>query len=150
MNKFIGVKVVEAVPMTAIDAANKGYRINADGFYSEGYEVTYKNGYKSWCPKDVFEKNNVLIQGLNGKYGVPPGKEVEPFVQKIIDEYNELNVKYSKLMAFIYDEEKFDKLDKEDQDDLVLQANIIIAYVSILNKRLKRLFKKYQPKDITK
>lgn len=59
MSKFIGVKMVEAVPMTAGQAANKGYRTPVAEKYSdleaEGYEVTYPDGYKSWCPKDVFE-----------------------------------------------------------------------------------------------
>lgn len=61
MSKFIGVKMVEAVPMTAGQAANKGYRTPVAEKYSdleaEGYEVTYPDGYKSWCPKDVFESS---------------------------------------------------------------------------------------------
>lgn len=154
MSKFIGVKMVEAVPMTAIEAGKKGYRngaeVIANGVVNypnpEGYEVTYPDGYKSWCPKDVFEKNNVLIQGLRGKLTPGPGKEVEPFVQRVIDEYNELNIKYIKLSAFI-DSDKMDELDKEDQDDLVYQANAIIAYISILDKRIDKLLKKYPVRD---
>lgn len=35
MSKFIGVKMIEAVPMTAREANDKGYRIgiNANGLY---------------------------------------------------------------------------------------------------------------------
>ena len=56
MSKFIGVKTVEAVPMTAIEAFNRGYRVPSDlNDSTQGYEVTYSDGYKSWCPKDVFE-----------------------------------------------------------------------------------------------
>lgn len=142
MSKFIGVKTVEAVPMIASEAINKGYRIGNSIPDAIGYEVTYPDGYKSWCPKDVFEKNNVLIQGLCGKMLLEPNKEVEPFVQRVIDEYNELNVKYIKLSAFI-DSDKMNELDKEDQDDLVYQANVMIAGISILNKRISRLLKKY-------
>lgn len=54
--KYIGIKFVEAVPMTAEDALEHGYRIGDNA--GEGYEVTYPEGYKSWCPKDVFEKHN--------------------------------------------------------------------------------------------
>jgi hypothetical protein len=38
MSKFIGVKMVEAVPMTASEAINKGYRIGNSIFdyYSDG------------------------------------------------------------------------------------------------------------------
>ena len=150
MSKFIGVKMVEAVPMTSGQAAKKSYRTpvaeSAMDLYIAGYEVTYPDGYKSWCPKDVFEKNNVLIQGLCGKMLLKPNEEVEPFVQRVIDEYNELNVKYIKLSAFI-DSDKMNELDKEDQDDLIIQANIMIAGISILNKRISRLLKKYPVRD---
>ena len=150
MSKFIGVKMVEAVPMTAIEASKKHYRVGQDGTVvppkTEGYEVTYEDGYKSWCPKDVFEKNNVLIQGLCGKMLLKPNEEVEPFVQRVIDEYNELNVKYIKLSAFIISD-KMNVLDKEDQDDLVIQANSMVAYISVLDKRIGRLLKKYPVRD---
>ena len=49
MSKFIGVKMVEAVPMTAIEASKKHYRVGQDGTLvppkTEGYEVTYEDGY---------------------------------------------------------------------------------------------------------
>ena len=68
MSKFIGVKMVEAVPMTAGEAANKGYRTpvaeSAMDLYIAGYEVTYEDGYKSWCPKDVFDKANQPTDGM--------------------------------------------------------------------------------------
>ena len=150
MSKFIGVKMVEAVPMTASEALQKDYRVGQNGTIiapsTKGYEVTYPDGYKSWCPKDVFEKNNVFIQGLCGKMLLKPNEEVEPFVQRVINEYNELNVKYIKLSAFI-DSDKMNELDKEDQDDLIIQANIMIAGISILNKRIGRLLKKYPVRD---
>ena len=72
MSKFIGVKMVEAVPMTAQTAKSKGYKVSTNHYYTnnnsqdkhfidydfnEGYEVTYPDGYKSWCPKNVFESN---------------------------------------------------------------------------------------------
>lgn len=150
MSKFIGVKMVEAVPMTAIEASKKDYRVGQDGTIipptTKGYEVTYSDGYKSWCPKDVFEKNNILIQGLSGKMVLRLNEEVEPFIQRVIDEYNELNVKYIKLSAFI-NSDKMNELDKEDQDDLVYQANAMVAYISVLDKRIGRLLKKYPVRD---
>lgn len=82
MSKFIGVKMVEAVPMTAGQAANKGYKANSFNAASEGYEVTYPDGYKSWCPADVFEASYF---GLNEKNdGTKILKEdVEAFVGKV-------------------------------------------------------------------
>ena len=56
MAKFIGVKMIEAVPMTAREANDKGYRIGNHSFEEDGYEVTYPNGYKSWSPAKEFEK----------------------------------------------------------------------------------------------
>lgn len=58
--KYIGIKVVDAVSMTAEEAVNHGYRIGDNN--GDGYEVTYPEGYKSWCPKDVFEKHNHEIK----------------------------------------------------------------------------------------
>lgn len=56
MSKFIGVKMIEAVSMTAREANDKGYRIGNHFFEEDGYEVTYPNGYKSWSPAKEFEK----------------------------------------------------------------------------------------------
>lgn len=48
MAKFIGVKIIEAVPMTAREANDKGYRIGNHSFEEDGYEVTYPDGFKCW------------------------------------------------------------------------------------------------------
>lgn len=58
--KYIGIKFVDAEPMTAEIAEKKGYRVSNNN--GDGYEVTYEDGYKSWCPKDVFEKHNYTIK----------------------------------------------------------------------------------------
>ena len=83
MSKFIGVKMVEAVPMTAFDAAKKGYKtsIRGDEVNNPGYEVTYPDGYKSWCPKDVFEASYYQIQDSNGE--MLCRNDVEGFVNKV-------------------------------------------------------------------
>ena len=85
MSKFIGVKMVEAVPMTAGEAAKKGYRTpiaeSAMDLYIAGYEVTYEDGYKSWCPVDVFERSYYQIQDSNGE--MLYRNDVEGFVDKV-------------------------------------------------------------------
>lgn len=58
--KYIGIKFVDAMPMAANIAEEKGYRVNSNT--GDGYEITYEDGYKSWCPKDVFEKHNYTIK----------------------------------------------------------------------------------------
>ena len=57
---YIGIKFISAVPMTAEVAEEKGYRVSNNK--GDGYEVTYDDGYKSWCPKDVFERHNFIIK----------------------------------------------------------------------------------------
>lgn len=48
--------MIEAVPMTAREANDKGHRIGNHSFEEDGYEVTYPDGYKSWSPAKEFEK----------------------------------------------------------------------------------------------
>lgn len=62
MAKFIGVKMIEAVPMTAREANDKGHRIGNHSFEEDGYEVTYPDGYKSWSPKSIFERTYFEIK----------------------------------------------------------------------------------------
>ena len=70
MSKFIGIKMVEAVPMIASEAINKGYRIGNSIPDAIGYEVTYPDGYKSWCPKDVFEESNRPITDMTFGFAI--------------------------------------------------------------------------------
>lgn len=60
MSKFIGVKMIEAVPMTAREANDKGHRIGNHSFEEDGYEVTYPDGYKSWVLLEMFLKKMIL------------------------------------------------------------------------------------------
>ena len=59
MEKFIGVKMVEAAPMLSLVPMGEHEK------GSDGYRVRYSNNYESWCPKDVFEGNNLKIRGVN-------------------------------------------------------------------------------------
>ena len=54
--KAIGIKLVELIAMCAEEAQCRGYKTNSKEGNDPGYEVTYPNGYKSWCPKDVADK----------------------------------------------------------------------------------------------
>ena len=60
MQKYVGVKLVEAAPMTRGDYnIMRGWTIPADEDPNdEGYQVVYSSGYVSWCHKDEFEKQN--------------------------------------------------------------------------------------------
>ena len=53
MEKYLGVKVINAEPMTAKDFSNLTGKLQPG---EDGYKVVYEDGYTSWSPKDVFEK----------------------------------------------------------------------------------------------
>ena len=67
MKKYIGIKIVLAAAMLAGEAFEKGYLRYAENQEhrnpnDEGYVVEYEDGYKSWCPKEVFEKANTEVK----------------------------------------------------------------------------------------
>lgn len=59
MKKYIGVKLIEAEPMTQGEAKAKGFYHNEiTDLSKEGYHVHYTNNdYDSWSPKEVFENS---------------------------------------------------------------------------------------------
>lgn len=64
MSKFIGVKLIEAVPMYLVDAEEiLGRKIQPGN--AEGYLVTYPDGYRSWSPKGVFDKAHIKVGDKN-------------------------------------------------------------------------------------
>lgn len=64
MPKYIGVKIIWAIPMTreAFEAKH-GRNVGGDK-HGEGYEVTYEGGYQAWSPKDVFDAAYRPIDGM--------------------------------------------------------------------------------------
>lgn len=63
--KAIGIKIVNLQPMCAGVAQYKGYKTNSKEGNDEGYEVTYPDGYKSWCPKEVADKAYFKLDEAN-------------------------------------------------------------------------------------
>jgi hypothetical protein len=85
MKKYLGVKTVSAEPMTRDEAGNaglvRGYEANGynETENAEGYKVVYEDGYKSWSPKETFEKAYRKIDGLtfgNAIEALKSGKRV--------------------------------------------------------------------------
>ena len=58
--KYIGVKIVDATPMTSAEFNKyKDRTARPEDVTGDGYLVTYPpDGYQAWCPKDVFDKAN--------------------------------------------------------------------------------------------
>ena len=139
MSKFIGVKTVEAVPMTALEASKKHYRVGQDEAIvpptTEGYEVTYEDGYKSWCPAKVFEKKNIKIveENITDIVSIPDNQE--NYVKKLGIEHNELVSKYKRLVAFT-NTSTFNNLREDRKQRLLIQSDIMKAYIAILQERI--------------
>lgn len=76
--KAIGIKMVDLQPMTAREANDKGYRIGEHSFETDGYEVTYPDGYKSWSPKEVADAAYFPIDDENGQMIKPI--DIERFI----------------------------------------------------------------------
>lgn len=66
MKKYIGTKVVKAEPMTLTEAQKVlGRELKTANLDEDGYLVEYKDGYKSWSPKSVFEEAYREIGSVN-------------------------------------------------------------------------------------
>ena len=58
--------MIEATPMKASIALEHGYKIGNHSADELGYEISYPDGYKSWCPAEEFDKYYYHIQDENG------------------------------------------------------------------------------------
>lgn len=57
MKQYTGTKTVKAMPMTMTEAQKVlGRELKPATVEEDGYLVEYKDGYKSWSPKSVFEE----------------------------------------------------------------------------------------------
>ena len=130
---FITTKIVSAKSMLAIDAETKGYRTNDVPSETAGYEVTYEDGYKSWCPKDVFDKNSIRIDNLG--FELTCNDSYPDYVKRMFTEHSELEAKINKLQDFINSDEH-SKLSTIQKDLLHKQCNFMIGYINVLRERI--------------
>ena len=119
--KYIGTKEVNAKPMNADEAEKLGYNINSH-IHEDGYEVTYKDGYKSWSPKLIFD------EAYNRS---------ETFLDRLKIEHDELFSKFEKCAQFV-DSDKFREVIKDNYSAflLSLQRDVMGRYLSILEQRI--------------
>ena len=80
--KAIGIKMVELLAMTAAVALEKGYKTNGKSGSDEGYEVTYPDGYKSWCPKEVADASYFILDEKNDGTKILK-EDVEKFITNV-------------------------------------------------------------------
>lgn len=80
MKKFIGTKVIMAEPMTMTEAQKVlGREIKPATAEEDGYLVEYKNVYKSWSPKSVFEESYKLAETFLDRMKLEFESEIDKF-----------------------------------------------------------------------
>ena len=98
MKRYIGIKFVTAEPMSASEAKEKGYRVENNN--GEGYEVTYEDGYKSWCPKHVFDNANAEVK--NDELAETARMMVSPdYKERFLAEFVQIRNRYDGLCEMI-------------------------------------------------
>ena len=65
-------------------------------------------------------------------------KEYAPHQQRVVDEKNELEDKFSKLGAFVLDNPIYMSLEDDDKQDLTEQYDVMEKYLIILEKRIAK------------
>lgn len=125
MKKFIGTKVVKAEPMTMAEAQKVlGREIKPATVEEDGYLVEYKDGYKSWSPKSVFEEAY---------------KPIETFLDRLVIEKQELTVKVDKLLKFLSMKDVIMKVGSFQFARMTEQLEAMEKYLNILTIRIEDL-----------
>lgn len=121
MKKFIGTKVIMAEPMTMTEAQRVlGRELKPATIEEDGYLVEYKDGYKSWSPKSVFEEAY---------------KPYETFLDRMKVELEGELDKFDKGDTFIRSE-KFNKLSLVARVLLYAQNKTQKIYCDLLENRI--------------
>ena len=127
MKKFIGTKEVKAEPCCLgdfIQLSGRNPYANDGKMHDNnepGYIVEYEDGYKSWSPKEVFEKAY---------------KCSEAFIDRLHIELEEVSERQSKLNGY-FDTEHFANLPIEQRNLLKAQFGAMLAYSQILVERIR-------------
>lgn len=131
--EIIKVSRIQAKEMFAIDATEKGYRAEGCHNHTPGFEVTYEDGYKSWCPCSVIAHNGIPS---SDKYFIPERESNMPdYINRMHDEFDDLKDKFVKLQDFIKTNE-YKQLDLCRQNYLKLQYTFMEGYLSVLAHRV--------------
>lgn len=86
MEKFyLGTKLVQAWPALRVTTRGGSYEFAEVGDVvdpsavkvEEGYRVQYDDGYRSWSPRDVFERSYRVTTGLNFGLAIEAAKRGE-------------------------------------------------------------------------
>lgn len=81
MKKYLGVKIILAIPMM-LNQAEELLKRKIQDNNEDGYLVEYEDGYKSWSPKEVFEKAYRKTDGLTFGLAIEAMKKGEKVARK--------------------------------------------------------------------
>jgi len=119
---YSGTKTVQACPMScgAFYCEKIGRPVLEGHEYdTPGYMVEYENGYQSWAPKDVFERD----YRLSGTWQ-----------ERLANERSELNERTNKLAVFVAGE-TFAAMPESTKEELFAQLEIQSTLLAVLDIR---------------
>lgn len=102
MKHFIGIKEVDAKPMTRGEYNEyRGWTIPADeNPADEGYLVKYSDSYESWSPKEAFDEAYTEYDGT-GLMSTIDGMRSPNYKERFKAEVRQLEIRTEKLFAII-------------------------------------------------
>ena len=127
MTKYTGTKTVKACPMSLGEAEKVlGHKIETSAVEnreeSEGYLVEYEDGYRSWSPKDVFDKHYRIS---------------ESHLDRMNIELQEVQERYLKGRKFSFTQD-FRKLSENRRTALRKQLDCMEGYLYNLSHRIEQ------------
>lgn len=140
--KYIGVKVVDAKPITLdkfIETTGRNPYANnpnpAENL-TEGYAVTYEDGYVGYSPKSVFEKSYRQLNNLNVAC---LGVISQDYKERFKAEYQALFVRTNRLQHMMtqWEEGTLEFTPTCSKDIYVQQLGFMVGYLHILEERAK-------------
>ena len=140
MKHFIGIKEVDAKPMTRGDYNKyRGWQIPADeNPEDEGYLVKYSDSYESWSPKEAFDKAYVEYDGT-GLLSTIEGMKSPDYKERFKAEVRQLEIRLNGLMAMLnkYKEGKLDFKPACSYELLEGQSILMRNLLGVLHSRAK-------------
>ena len=126
LTQFTGTKTIKACPMPLGEAEKVlGRTIDTSAVENhnqvEGYLVEYEDGYRSWSPKEAFEK----------AYRVS-----ETHLDRMLIELSDVQARYLKGRQFSFSQE-FRKLSEAKRNTLRKQLDSMENYIYLLSRRIE-------------
>ncbi len=140
MQKYIGIKQIEAKPMTRGKYNDyRGWTIPADeNPNDEGYLVKHSENYVSWIAKDEFEKtyNVVGVRSLNDSALLMVSTD---YKDRFLAEYVQLKTRLEglKTMLHNWDNEQLSFIPSCPRSTYDLQVEAMTKYLAVLEARAK-------------